>query len=114
MYCSTVAINKSKKNELKKGSVFAFSQDKNDFYENKRKAFDNLYFFIKTKLPFTHFSFSSKVETQVTKLKQVNRKQHSTIKQPLTNILIKKKKKILLQKLQLIQILDVTRTKQNI
>ena len=90
---------------------FAFSQDINDFYGNKRKAFDKLYFSKMSKLPFTHFSSSSssKVETQVTQLKQVNRKQHSTTKQPLTKILIKKK--ILLQKLHFIQISDVTRTK---
>ena len=73
---------------IKEGFGFCFFTRQNDFNENKRKAFDNLYFFIKTKLHFTHFSFSSKVETQVTKLKQVNQKQHSTIKQPLTKILI--------------------------
>ena len=58
---------------------------------DKSKASDKLYFLKKTKLPFTHFfSSSSKVETQVTQLKQVNQKQHSTTKQTLTKILIKK------------------------
>ena len=74
----------------------AFPQDNNDFYGKKRNPSDKLYFSEKTKLPFTHFfssssSSSSKVETQVTQLKQVNRKQHSTTKQTLTKILIKKK-----------------------
>ena len=47
----------------------------------------------KTKIPFTHFSSPtlSKVETQVTHLKQANRKQHSTNKETLTKILFKKK-----------------------
>ena len=59
----------------------------------KKKASGKLYFSKKTKLPFTHFSSpsSSKVETQVTHLKQANREQHSTTKQLLTKILIKKK-----------------------
>ena len=78
----------------------------------KKKASDKLYFSKKTKLPFTHFSSPSilKVETQVTHWNKLT--ENNTL--PPSNLLQKfslKKKKILLQKLHLIQISNVTRTK---
>ena len=91
-------------------SCFAFSYDSKDFYGNKSKASDKLYFLKKTKLPFIRFSSPSpwKLKNKLHIWNKLNRKQHSTTKQ-LTKILIKKK--ILLQKLHLIQISGVTRTK---
>ena len=90
---------------------FTFSRDSKDFYGNKSKASDKLYFLKKTKLPFIHFSSPSprKLKNKLHIWNKLDRKQHSTTKQ-LTKILIKKKK-ILLQKLHLIQISGVTRTK---
>ena len=71
---------------------FAFSRDSKDFYGNKSKASDKLYFLKKTKLPFIHFSSPSprKLKNKLPIWNKLNRKQHSTTKQ-LTKILIKKK-----------------------
>ena len=71
---------------------FAFSCDSKDFYGNKSKASDKLYFLKKTKLPFIHFSSPSprKLKNKLPIWNKLNRKQHSTTKQ-LTKILIKKK-----------------------
>ena len=58
---------------------------------SREKHMTNYIFVKRLNYPLLISPPTSKVETQVTHLKQANRKQHSTTKQPLTKILIKKK-----------------------
>ena len=92
LYSEVAHVNRTYK-ELFYWFCFAFSHDSKRLLWEQVQSIWQIIFFEKTKLPFTHFfsPFSSKVESQVTHLKQASRKQHSNTKQLLQKFSLKKK-----------------------